>query len=131
MPRSLADRVRPRLEALRYISANPGLLRLELGSLAWSTADAAYLVGLLVLAYDDGGTAAVAFVASPRRPPSPCLSVPEAFQLTEQCSDLLELVRLLTPESREEDAECGQDELVVVAAELEGDPLVRCQPTAF
>jgi hypothetical protein len=67
---TLTRRLGPAADALRRIAKNPSLLRLELGSLAWSTADGAYLVGLLVLAYNDGGTAAAAFVAIIRALPS-------------------------------------------------------------
>jgi hypothetical protein len=82
VPRKIADRLRPPLDALRQIAANSSLLRLELGSLAWSTADATCLVGLLVLAYDDGGTAAVAFVAIIRALPSVVLT-PLLLSLTD------------------------------------------------
>ncbi|HEX5014900.1 MAG TPA: cyclic nucleotide-binding domain-containing protein [Candidatus Limnocylindrales bacterium] len=67
---SLADRVRPSVDALRQIAANPGLLRLELGSLAWSAADWTYLVGLSVLAFEAGGTGAVALVSVIRSVPT-------------------------------------------------------------
>jgi hypothetical protein len=67
---ALVARLRPPLDALRQIAANPGLLRLELGSLAWSGADWTYLVGLSVLAYQAGGTAAVALVSIIRAVPS-------------------------------------------------------------
>jgi hypothetical protein len=67
---AVAARVRPPVDALRQIAANPGLLRLELGSLAWSAADWTYLVGLSVFAYQAGGTAAVALVSIVRAVPS-------------------------------------------------------------
>ena len=66
----IADRLRPSIDALRQIRRNPGLLRLELGSLAWSTADGFHLIGLAVLAYEAGGTAAVALVTVIRAVPS-------------------------------------------------------------
>jgi MFS family permease len=72
--RKLAGWLEPSIAALRQVAANPALLRLELGSLAWSTADATYLVGLFVLAYEEGGTAAVAFVAVIRSLPSVVLA---------------------------------------------------------
>lgn len=67
---ALAARVRPPLDALRQIATNPGLLRLELGSLAFSAADGMYVIGLAVLAYQEGGTAAVASLAIIRALPS-------------------------------------------------------------
>jgi hypothetical protein len=70
VPPSLAAHLRPPVDALRQIAANPGLLRLELGSLAWSAADWTYLVGLSVLAYEAGGTAAVALVSIIRAVPT-------------------------------------------------------------
>ena len=70
MPPSLAARVRPPLDALRQVVANPGLLRLELGSLAFTAADLMYVVGLAVLAYEAGGTPAVALLAIIRSLPS-------------------------------------------------------------
>jgi hypothetical protein len=68
--RTIADHLRPSRDAIRQIAANPGLLRLELGSLAWSGADWTYLVGLSVLAYEAGGTAAVALVSIVRAVPT-------------------------------------------------------------
>ena len=70
----LADRLAPSIDAMRQIAANPGLRSLQLASLAWAAADAAYLVGLLVLAHAAGGTAAVAFVAVSRSLPSVVLA---------------------------------------------------------
>jgi cyclic nucleotide-binding protein/MFS transporter len=67
---AFATHVRPPVDALRQVAANPGLLRLELGSLAWSAADWTYLVGLSVFAYQAGGTAAVALVSIVRAVPS-------------------------------------------------------------
>jgi hypothetical protein len=78
---ALLDRLRAPRDALRQVASNPGLLRLEVASLAWSSADALYLVGLLVLAYQAGGTAAVAFVAIIRALPSVVL-VPVLLSLT-------------------------------------------------
>jgi Cyclic nucleotide-binding domain/Major Facilitator Superfamily len=66
----LHGRFAPPLDALRQVAANPGLLRLELGSLAFTAADLMYVVGLAVLAYESGGTAAVALVAIIRSLPS-------------------------------------------------------------
>jgi MFS family permease len=66
----LSGRFAPPLDALRQVAANPGLLRLELGSLAFTAADLMYVVGLAVLAYESGGTAAVALVAIIRSLPS-------------------------------------------------------------
>jgi MFS family permease len=70
MPPSLAARVRPPFDALRQVAANPGILRLEIGSLAFTAADLMYVVGLAVLAYEAGGTTAVALVAIIRALPS-------------------------------------------------------------
>jgi hypothetical protein len=70
VPTRIAGLVRPSIDALRQIAANPGLLRLELGSLAWSAADWTYLVGLSVLAYGAGGTGAVALVSIIRAVPT-------------------------------------------------------------
>jgi hypothetical protein len=70
MSPSLGARAREPLDALREVAANPGLLRLELGSLAWTAADLMYVVGLAVLAYEAGGTAAVALLAIVRALPS-------------------------------------------------------------
>ena len=70
VPTRLAARLRPPLDALRQVAANPGLLRLELGSLAFGAADLMYVVGLAVLAYEAGGTAAVALLAIIRALPS-------------------------------------------------------------
>ena len=74
VPRRLADRLTPSADAIRQIAANRGLRNLQLASVAWSAAEAAYLVGLLVLAHADGGTAAVAFVAVIRSLPSVVLA---------------------------------------------------------
>jgi hypothetical protein len=70
MPPSVGPRLGPPLDALRQVAANPGLLRLELGSLAWTAADLMLVVGLAVLAFEAGGTAAVALVAIIRALPS-------------------------------------------------------------
>ena len=63
-------RFEPLLGAISQVARNRGLRNLQLGSLAWMAADAAYLVGLLVLANAEGGSAAVAFVAVIRSLPS-------------------------------------------------------------
>jgi hypothetical protein len=70
----IVDRLRPSLDAIRQVAANAGLLRLEAASLAWSTAEATYLIGLLVLAYEAGGTTSVAFIAVLRALPSVVLA---------------------------------------------------------
>ena len=70
VPTRLAARLGPPLDALRQVAANPGLFRLELGSLAFGAADLMYVVGLAVLAYEAGGTAAVAVLAIIRALPS-------------------------------------------------------------
>ena len=67
---AFAARARPPVDALRQIAANPGLLRLELGSLAFSAADGMVVIGLAVLAYEEGGTTAVAILAIIRALPS-------------------------------------------------------------
>jgi hypothetical protein len=67
---SLRDRLKPPVDALRQVAANPGLLRLELGSLTFSAADGMLVIGLAVLAYVEGGTTAVAFLAIIRALPS-------------------------------------------------------------
>jgi hypothetical protein len=67
---ALATHVRPPVDALRQVAANPGLLRLELGSLTFSAADGMLVIGLAVLAYVEGGTTAVAFLAIIRALPS-------------------------------------------------------------
>ena len=70
MPPRLSARFRPTISALRQISTNQSLLRLQLGSVLWSAADGMYVVGLAVLAYQHGGTTAVALVAISRALPS-------------------------------------------------------------
>jgi MFS family permease len=68
---------RPRsawLETIGGAIANGELRRLQLASLAWSTAEAAYLVGLLIVAYQLGGTPAVAALAILRTLPSVVLA---------------------------------------------------------
>src|SRR4051794_21633816 len=67
---SLRDRLTPPLDALRQIAANAGLLRLELGSLTFSAADGMVVIGLAVLAYEEGGTTTVAVLAIIRALPS-------------------------------------------------------------
>ncbi|MFL5726353.1 MAG: cyclic nucleotide-binding domain-containing protein [Chloroflexota bacterium] len=71
---TLRRRAAPPVAAVRELVANPGLLSLEFGSFAWMAAEGAYLVGLLVFAFDVGGTAAVAFVAVLRALPSVVLT---------------------------------------------------------
>jgi hypothetical protein len=70
MPPRLSARLRPTIGALRQISTNRSLLRLQLGSVLWSAADGMYVVGLAVLAYQHGGTTALALVAISRALPS-------------------------------------------------------------
>jgi hypothetical protein len=67
---SLRDRLTPPLDALRQIAANPGLLRLELGSLTFSAADGMVVIGLAVLAYEEAARPAVAVLAIIRALPS-------------------------------------------------------------
>jgi hypothetical protein len=74
VPRPLTARFSPSFDAVRQIAGNRGLRNLQLASVAWSAAEAAYLVGLLVLAHADGGTAAVALVAVIRSLPSVVLA---------------------------------------------------------
>jgi hypothetical protein len=70
VPSALGASLRPPLDALRQVAANPGLLRLELGSLALAAADGMYIVGLAVFAYQEGGTPAVALLVIVRNLPS-------------------------------------------------------------
>jgi MFS family permease len=79
----LARRVGPSLESLRRVATNGGLLRLELASFLWMAAEACYLVGLLVLAYEEGGTGSVAVVAVLRALPSVVLA-PLALSLADR-----------------------------------------------
>jgi Cyclic nucleotide-binding domain/Major Facilitator Superfamily len=79
---ALAARLHPSLDALRQVAANPGLLRLQLGSLAFSAADGMYIVGLAVLAYEIGGTPTVAVLVIIRALPS-VVTVPYLLSLTE------------------------------------------------
>src|SRR5262249_58460754 len=67
---SLRRHIAPSLEAMAKVASNPDLLRLELGSFVSGAADGMYVVGLAVLAYEAGGTAAVALVAILRALPS-------------------------------------------------------------
>ncbi len=71
---TIADRLRPPLDAIAQIAGNPGLRALQLASVAWSAGEATYLVGLLVLAHADGGPPAVALVAVIRSLPSVVLA---------------------------------------------------------
>jgi len=57
-------------KVLRAALANPALRFLQAASISWSAADAAYLVGLLVLAYDESGAAGVAVANVVRTVPS-------------------------------------------------------------
>ncbi len=79
---ALAARLHPSLDALRQVAANPGLLRLQLGSLAFSAADGMYIVGLAVLAYEIGGTPTVAVLVIIRALPS-VVTVPYLLSLTD------------------------------------------------
>jgi hypothetical protein len=79
---ALAARLQPSLDALRQVAANPGLLRLQLGSLAFSAADGMYIVGLAVLAYEIGGTPTVAVLVIIRALPS-VVTVPYLLSLTD------------------------------------------------
>jgi Cyclic nucleotide-binding domain/Major Facilitator Superfamily len=79
---ALAARLNPSLDALRQVAANPGLLRLQLGSLAFSAADGMYIVGLAVLAYEIGGTPTVAVLVIIRALPS-VVTVPYLLSLTD------------------------------------------------
>jgi hypothetical protein len=81
VPTALAARLRPPLDALRQIARNPGLLRLELGSLAISAADGMFVVGITVLAYQVGGTPTVALLVIIRNLPS-VVTVPFLLSLT-------------------------------------------------
>jgi len=58
----------------RLALANANLLRLAVGWGGWITAEAAYIVALLVIAYRSGGTAAVAIVAALRVVPAALLA---------------------------------------------------------
>jgi MFS family permease len=81
VPSALAASLRPPLDALRQVAANPGLLRLELGSLALAAADGMYIVGLAVFAYEAGGTPAVALLVIVRNLPS-VVTIPYLLSLT-------------------------------------------------
>lgn len=66
----LAPEMRRTIATFRRAAADPAMRRLLFASWAWSASDAAYLVGLLVWAFDVAGAGAVALVAVVRTVPS-------------------------------------------------------------
>jgi len=71
---SISRRLDATLAPLRPLLDHRPLAGLLLASFAWTAADAAFVVGLLVVAFADGGPAAVALVSIVRAVPSVALA---------------------------------------------------------
>jgi hypothetical protein len=62
------------LSTLRRAASDPGMRRLQFASAGWAAGEAAYLVGLFVLAYEAGGAGLIAAIAVIRTLPSVLLA---------------------------------------------------------